>query len=306
MSCASAEALQQRLLQAPTPLQRLHLPVFAAAGVELWLKREDLRHPLLGGNKWPKLLGHLRAAEAAGQGTLVSFGGAWSNHLHALAAAGRELGLSTVGLVRGDRDTAMLADCRRWGMRIVSLSHGDYRRRDDTEWLQGLLAAEGLSDSHVIPEGGGGAAGLEGFAGLAAELAVQAGSGAVLAVAMGTGTTARALAGFLPADMEVWGFPVLPLKAAELAAQTGLRFWPGQVDKAYGRLGAELRRFLHEFEGEQGIALDPVYTVKLLYALHALAEQGRLPRATRIVALHSGGLQGRRGHALSFAPALAA
>jgi len=296
----------------PTPLLALPDPVLEAAGVQLWLKREEQRHPLLGGNKWPKLLGHLRAANGR---TLVGFGGAWSNHLHALAAAGMALGLATVGVVRGGRDTAMLADCRAMGMQLLPVSHGDYRRRDEPDWIQSFLASAGLAGAWVIPEGGGGAEGLPGFAELAAELAAEATPDTVFALAMGTGTSVAGVAAHLPATARVWGFPVLPLPGieAKLAASlqvvanpAALTVWHGLVDKAYGRLTLELRQFMEDFEHRHDVALDPVYTVKLLWVLHALAGQGRLPRGIKIIALHSGGLQGRRGHALPFFAALAA
>ena len=290
---------------APTPLLELRAPVLEGAGVQVLLKREELRHPLLGGNKWPKLVGHLRAADSR---TLVGFGGAWSNHLHALAAAGEELGRATVGIVRGGRDTAMLADCRAMGMRLLPVSQGEYRQRDDAQWVQDFLAQAGLADAYVIPEGGGGAAGLSGFAELADELLAQAGPELIVALAMGTGTTAAGLAAHLPSSTRVWGFPVLPLPGIETELQDLLRqvprpaaltVWHGLVDKAYGRLSADLLQFLKKFELAHTIALDPVYTVKLIRALYGLAEQGRLAHGTRLVALHSGGLQGRRGHALS-------
>lgn len=293
----------------PTPLCELHAPPLAGAGVRLWLKREELRHPLLGGNKWPKLVGHLRAA---GGRTLVGFGGAWSNHLHALAAAGHELGQATVGVVRGEQDTAMLQDCRRMGMRLLAVSRSEYRLRDDPAWVRSLLHGNGLAAAYVIPEGGGGVAGLEGFAELARELRAETTPETVFALAMGTGTSVAGLAAHLPPGARVWGFPVLPLTGIEASLDTGrmggadIHVWHGMVDKSYGRLSPDLLQFQKNFELEHNIALDPVYTVKLLRALYELAEQGRLPRTTRIVALHSGGLQGRRGYAPLLDTALAA
>lgn len=293
-------------LQAPTPLQPISLPAFEAAGARLLLKREELRDPLLGGNKWHKLQGHLQAAAEQGQRRLLSFGGAWSNHLHALAATGQRFGLETVGVVRGDRMTAMLEDCRRFGMRLHPVSHADYRRRDDALWQQELLRE--LGPAYVIPEGGGGEAGLRGFACLAGELAQSCSEpNTVLALAMGTGTTLAGLAAHLPAGCRIWGFPVLALPGIEQQLAKSLltyrqhasfTVWHGLVDSAYGRLGAPLRQFLASFEEQQGLELDPIYTVKLLWALNHLADQGSIPPGTTVVALHSGGLQGRRGFAL--------
>ncbi len=293
---------------APAPaLTAIQWPALEALGVELLLQREDRRDPVLGGNKWYKLLGHLQAARAQGASRVLSFGGAWSNHLYALAAAGARYGFPTLGLVRGAQDTAMLADCRRWGMHILPLSFGDYRRRHDPAFLA-LLAAE-YPDAYLLPEGGAGEAGLSGFAPLAQELALTAaGRPSVVAVAMGTGTTVAGLAAALPKSVALWGFPVLPLPGIEAKlAQYGsaLQIWHGLVDAGYGRLSPELAAFLSVFEREQGVSLDPIYTVKLLWALDTLAKTDRLPRASRIIALHSGGLQGRRGFDLPL-PAWAA
>lgn len=298
-----ASPLSALLSAAPTPLERLHLAAFDEAGAELWLKREDLRDPLLGGNKWYKLQGHLRAA--AGR-RLLSFGGAWSNHLHALAAAGQRFGLETVGVVRGHQDSAMLADCRAFGMRLIPVDYGQYRQREEAGWVASLLRDHGLEDCYVIPEGGGGAEGLAGFASLAAELeAVDCPT--TVAVAMGTGTTLAGLAAHLSPNCQIWGFPVLPLpemqqKLAKWLAETPdaatYRVWHDLVDQGYGRLTPELRDFMAWFECHHSIPLDPVYTVKLIWALNSLAKQGGIPRGSRIVALHSGGLQGRRGFAL--------
>jgi 1-aminocyclopropane-1-carboxylate deaminase len=291
----------------PTPLMRLTDPRLDVAGVELWLKREDLRDPRLGGNKWYKLQGHLQAARAAGHGRLLGFGGIWSNHLYALAAAGARFGFATIGVVRGDQGSAMLDDCRQLGMQLMPLGYAEYRRRHDAGWLAALQERTG--PCHVIPEGGGGEEGLVGFRALAAELVSQVGSDVVVAVAMGTGTTLAGLARYLPAGQRVWGFPVLPLKETAQVLEAGLRsvdartswhIWHGCVDQAYGRLTPALRAFLGAFERAQGIPLDPVYTVKLIQGLYGLAEQGYIPRGTRIVALHSGGLQGRRGFGLNY------
>lgn len=300
MSSVSAESA------VPTPLQRLHDSMLEAAGVEVFVKREDLRDPWLGGNKWCKLQGHLQAARALGADRLLSVGGVWSNHLHALAVAGARNGFRTVGLVRGNHESAMLDDCRRLGMTLVPLGYAEYRRRDDAD-LQATWQRQ-YGPAYFIPEGGGGQAGLGGFQTLAAEIRARAGDQVVVAVAVGTGTTLAGLAAHLP-EAEVWGFPVLPLADAgqrlaallPAAALSRCRVWHGLVDTGYGRLTGSQREFMTGFEQQQEMLLDPVYTVKLFQALFGLARQGKIPHGTRIVALHSGGLQGRRGFGLPYA-----
>lgn len=283
----------------PTPVQSLVLPSLAAAGARLSVMRADLNDAELGGNKWYKLQGHLARARAQGCRRVLSFGGAWSNHLHALAAAGYRYGFGTIGVVRGDRQTAMLDDCRRWGMEIRQLSFGEYRRRHEPDVLQRLQAD--YPDAWLVPEGGSGAAGTEGFRALADEL-VAAGA-SVVAVAMGTGTTAIGLARWLPPGVEVWGFPVLPLTDfAERMAQWApdlpgnrVRVWHGMVDTRYGRPDQPLLDYLLACEQRHSLVLDPVYTVKLMWALETLAGSNLIPSGAHVVALHGGGLQGRRG-----------
>ena len=101
----------------PSPLQRLHHPLLTCYGVELWCKRDDLIHPAISGNKWRKLKYHLLHAKEHGKRHLLSFGGAYSNHIHALAAAGCQSGLRTTGIIRGEYDAvsnSTLRDARHW------------------------------------------------------------------------------------------------------------------------------------------------------------------------------------------------
>jgi 1-aminocyclopropane-1-carboxylate deaminase len=167
------ETLEALCARLPSPLQEVEDERFARRGLRLLLKREDLIHPELPGNKWRKLVPNLRAAAEAGQRVLLTFGGAYSNHLRATAAAGRLLGLSTIGVVRGDElaDRPLnpsLARCAADGMRLHFVSRSDYRRRTDPAWVAGLRARFG--DFRPIPEGGSNAAAVHGCAELGREL----------------------------------------------------------------------------------------------------------------------------------------
>ncbi|MYR63252.1 1-aminocyclopropane-1-carboxylate deaminase, partial [Streptomyces sp. SID625] len=140
----------------PSPLQELSDERFGRRGLRLLLKRDDLIHPELTGNKWRKLAPNLRAA--AGR-TIVTFGGAWSNHLRATAAAGRLLGVPTVGVVRGqelaDRPlNDSLARCAADGMRLHFVERSTYRSKAESATLAAVLRAAGAEDAHVVPEGG--------------------------------------------------------------------------------------------------------------------------------------------------------
>ena len=264
--------------------------------------RLDQLHGAVSGNKWYKLQGHLEAARQRGAATLVSLGGPWSNHLHALAALGQQVGVSTVGLVRGDGQdsTAMLEDAKRWGMTIQFVGYGAYRRRYDPQWQADCLAA--FPSAYLIPEGGAGELGLRGCADIARW--IPQGVYHRVMLACGSGTTLAGLASALPVTTEVVG--VSPLKqTAQMerdiaAALAGSPAAPWRVDKrfylgGFGRLSPELVEFVLDFEADQGIPLDPVYTAKLCYAAAAMHRTGELAGWGRVLLVHTGGLQGRRG-----------
>ncbi|MEU3959191.1 pyridoxal-phosphate dependent enzyme [Streptomyces buecherae] len=226
----------------PSPLQAVADPRFARRGVRLLLKRDDLIHPDLPGNKWRKLELNLRAAAATGPRPLLTFGGAYSNHLRATAAAGRLLGLATIGVVRGDELAdrplnPVLARCVADGMRLHFLTRSAYRRKAEPEVREALRARFG--DCYVIPEGGSNALAATGCRTLGRELraALDPADGPhVVGVACGTGGTLAGLAAGLadhPAVAPATGLTVGPLvgqtaeqtaeRAAERAADSGSR-----------------------------------------------------------------------------------
>ncbi|MYS31487.1 pyridoxal-phosphate dependent enzyme, partial [Streptomyces sp. SID7804] len=177
----------------PSPLQEVTDGRFERRGVRLLLKRDDLIHPDLVGNKWRKLAPNLSAA--AGR-TLLTFGGAYSNHLRATAAAGRLLGLDTVGVVRGQELAGRplnpsLTRCAADGMRLHFVDRSTYRRKAEPETLTAVLRAADAEDAYVVPEGGSNAAAVRGCRRLGRELAEPAD---VAAVACGTGGTLAGLA----------------------------------------------------------------------------------------------------------------
>lgn len=278
-------------LATPTRLQPLQGEPWAG---RVFMKREDERDALLGGNKWCKLAGHLAAASAAGQRRLVSVGGNWSNHLHALAHAGQRYGFATTGLVRGETMTPMLEEAVAAGMHIEFLSREDYRQRGAAAWQ---AAAARHHDAYFIPEGGAGEAGQRGLQALAREICQQLpddGEPFYLAVPVGSGTTLSGLRAALPARMRLLGFPAFAdaVLHQQLAALAPLHDTLGMRQHAV--LPVALQEFQQSFEQTQGIPLDPVYTVRMMQRLSLLL--AALPG--RIVAMHTGGLQGRRGHLL--------
>ncbi|MGK5626862.1 1-aminocyclopropane-1-carboxylate deaminase/D-cysteine desulfhydrase [Streptomyces sp. URMC 123] len=283
----------------PSPLQPVEDERFEQYGVSLLLKRDDLIHPELPGNKWRKLAPNLRTALAEGRSTLLTFGGAYSNHLRATAAAGRLLGLATVGVVRGaelaDRPlNDSLAHCVANGMRLVFIDRATYRRKAEPEVTARLCAR--FDDAFVIPEGGSNAAAAAGCAELGRELR---GAADVVAVACGTGGTLAGLAAGLAPEQRALGFPVLKggfldkeierLQREAFGGRTGTwrlddRFHCG----GYAKVPEELDAFCADFGERHGLSVDRIYVGKMLHGLLTLASEGAFPRGTALAAVVTG------------------
>ncbi|MEH6376168.1 pyridoxal-phosphate dependent enzyme [Streptomyces sp. KLMMK] len=294
---AGLAGLRPRL---PSPLVELPDERFARHGVRLLLKRDDLIHPELPGNKWRKLAPNLRAAAEEGRHTLLTFGGAYSNHLRATAAAGRLLGFATVGVVRGEElaDRPLnpsLRSCAASGMRLMFIDRSTYRRKAEPEVLARLTERAG-GDCYVVPEGGSNAAAVLGCAELGRELR---GMADVVGVACGTGGTLAGLAAGLGEGQRAIGFPVL--KGGFLGAEIerlqgeayGGRRGTWRLDErfhcgGYARTSAALDAFADDFTARHGLPLERLYVAKMLYGLTTLTEEGAFPRGTTVAAVITG------------------
>ncbi|KEQ16670.1 1-aminocyclopropane-1-carboxylate deaminase/D-cysteine desulfhydrase [Endozoicomonas numazuensis] len=290
------------------PIERINTSLIRSSTINLDILRLDKVHPLISGNKWFKLKYFLINARSKGIKTLLSFGGAWSNHLHALAAAGYHLGFQTVGIVRGEKpanSSAMLKDAERWGMKLIYVSRSDYRKRYEAEYHQALLKALSIASDQVVivPEGGSGELGVRGCEDILLAGSVQAAEYDEIWLACGTGATMAGVVRSVDSVVHVRGFPVLKgggfLKAdiQQYLKPTETR-WSLELNHhcgGYGKMTPELMQFILTFEQETGIPLDPVYTGKLLLALKHKAESGELLINQRLLLIHTGGLQGRRG-----------
>ena len=292
-----------------TLLQPIPYPAATRRDVRLLLWRDDLLNPALPGNKARKLKYNLLQAKAEGQTKLLTFGGAYSNHLAAVAAAGRLYGFETVGLVRGEECLPLnptLARCVADGMRLHYLDRATYRRRAEPEFLAEMLAQFG--PAYHLPEGGTNALALRGVAELITELRQHTDFDAV-AVAGGTGGTLAGLAlGLAEAAYPARAVGVAALKGADflradvdalLAGTSGTNssyeLHTGYHFGGYARLPAELRGFIQQFEADYGVLLDPIYTSKLLFGVLDLVEKGHFAPGSTVVAVHTGGLQAWAG-----------
>lgn len=300
-------------------LQPLDWAVAASKGVEVLIRRDDLIDSACSGNKFYKLFYNLQAAKTAGYKKLLSFGGAYSNHIYALAAAGVEYGFDTVGVIRGERPvklSQMLADVERMGMKLHFISRTEYRSKDaksssdHVALLDSLVRAYG--DFYLIPEGGANAEGVRGSAvmgwAIAQQLATMPERLSRVCLAAGTGNTLAGVAsGLAGMDIGVTGFSVLKgegdlgrrileQQAAGATTSSNWQLISGYHGGGYARkLPAALRQFGHEFEASAGLMLDPVYTLKMLWGVAQLMQQDYWQRGSRLVLIHTGGLQGRRG-----------
>lgn len=268
--------------------------------MRLFLRREDLLFPQLSGNKFRKLKYNLAEARRQGFQRLITFGGAYSNHIHATAAAGRRYGFKTVGLIRGDELAGKplnptLEDARQAGMQLVFLSRADYARRGQPDFQETCLA--GYGPAYLLPEGGTNELAIQGCA----EILGPGDAGYDwICCAVGTGGTLAGLVRGAAPGQRVLGYPAL--KADGLRTELS-RFIQGDSWElsghshggGYGKVPAGLIAFINGFRAQTGIPLDAVYTGKMLYALLDDVRTGAIPSGSSVLAIHTGGLQGNRG-----------
>jgi 1-aminocyclopropane-1-carboxylate deaminase len=285
----------------PSPLVPIYDTLFDQHQIEVWLKRDDLLHPVISGNKWRKLKYCLEHALSLGKDTIVSMGGPYSNHLHALAYSGKELGVKTIGLVRGDplpSLTPTLLDAQAWGMELKFISRTDYRQLRQYKAFDSLPGLE--PQQYWLPEGGAQLLALSGVAEMVKEITVPYDT---ICVACGTGTTLAGIADAVSEPISVLGFAVLKhaeFLQADVAAllPRPLKHWQIHLNYHFGGFGqtnSALLAFIEEFEFKTKISLEPVYTGKMMYALWDLIQKGYFMPGQRIIAVHTGGLQGNRG-----------
>ncbi len=304
----------------PSPLQKLKAPVPLAGGSELsfWVKRDDLLAPtgcpLVQGNKWRKLKGNLHQALACGADALISFGGAHSNHIAALAQATAACGIPSLGIIRGDelaqrpqRWSQTLRQAQADGMQLEFVSRAEYRQKQSGATARRLHLA--FSRPLFVPEGGSNALAVAGVSELVEELAqqfaaMQGTEPTHIVAACGTGGT---LAGLIRGvqqqgwNTRVIGIPVLKGGAfLHRAIRHWLppdcpvqwELWCDYHDGGYARLSQPVFEFARQFARQYAITLDPVYTAKAFYAVFDAARRGLLTPGSRVVLVHTGGLQG--------------
>ncbi|RIV70502.1 1-aminocyclopropane-1-carboxylate deaminase/D-cysteine desulfhydrase [Flagellimonas aequoris] len=283
------------------PNQHIDHPLLKEKGVTLYIKREDTIHPLISGNKYRKLKYNLEEAKKKGHSTLLTFGGAFSNHIGAVACAGKEFGFKTIGVIRGEelqdqwQHNPTLALAHDQGMRFHFVSREDYRQKEEESFLQSLKKTFG--DFYPLPEGGTNDLAIKGCTEILTESDAEFD---VICSAVGTGGTVAGLINASQKHQKVLGFTALK---GDFLNGSISRFacndrWQLVTDYHFGgyaKVTGELIHFINDFKNKTGIPLDPIYTGKMLFGIFDLVNQEVFPRNTQILAIHTGGLQGIQG-----------
>ncbi len=298
------------------PVTQLNCTLLKSKGVELWVARLDLVDPLISGNKWFKLKFNLIQALNQGATHIVSFGGAYSNHLHALAAACYRLGLKSTAVLRGELVSPLnptLSDCEAWGMNFLPVSRAQYRQKTSPQFIQRLHDQLGMF--YMVPEGGSNALAVQGVSEVVDAIFDSIGSFDYLCCAVGSGGTLSGLVAGAKSPVKCVGYSALKggqyiesdierLLAQLRAGAAGAKSCEegGSFDivhdyhfGGFAKVRPELLDFIKWFECSFDIPLEHVYTAKMLYGIFDQIKLGCFERGQRIVALHTGGLQGRRG-----------
>jgi 1-aminocyclopropane-1-carboxylate deaminase len=286
-----------------TPVTQIFDGALEAAGVKVYVKREDFNHTEVSGNKWWKLKYNLVEAKRLGYKTLLTFGGAFSNHIYATAAASKELGFKSIGIIRGEEALPLndtLAFAKSCGMMLHYVSREDYRNKSMPEFINQLKNRFG--DFFLIPEGGTNQLALMGCAEFAKEK-LQTIDFDYICLPVGTGgTIAGIIAGF-EGKKKVIGFPVL--KNGEFLSEeikellidfSGKDFanWKLQTDYHFGGYAKhtkELDRFILEIKEKHDLPLEFVYTGKMVAAVYNLISKNYFERGSKILMVHTGGLR---------------
>lgn len=282
-------------------------PAFEAAGIQVDIKRLDLMHPHAQGNKFYKLKYNLEKARSLQKDTILTFGGPWSNHLHATALTCAKEGLKSIGIVRGEEpkyNCPALNDAKENGMKLVYVSRSEYAERNEQffkAWLRDTYGS-----FYLIPEGGSNFLGVQGAGEIISSVDRQ--NYDLLATPVGTGATLAGMA--LNFDKPIWGFPaVKDLESVQSSIESHLysslfdhslvqetmskiHLITGFSFGGFAKHPEELVNFISETKASSGIEFDHVYTAKMMLGLIAKAKE--ITPGTKVLAIHTGGLQGNR------------
>lgn len=290
------------------PIMKMDLPLFSTKKVRVFIKREDLSHPYLSGNKLRKLKYNLIEASTLGYQTLLTFGGAYSNHIIATAAAGHEYGFKTIGVIRGEelgkkiknvlKENETLKQAYRLGMRFHFISREDYQKKEEDNFIKKLI--QNLGKFYLIPEGGTNKLAVKGSSEILSD-DPRTMDFEYIACAMGTGGTIAGLVKVAKTHQTILGFPVL--KNASFLEKVIQKYTSNKNYKiitnyhfgGYAKYTPEFIDFINSIKQQTGVPLDPIYTGKMIYGLVELIKNDYFDAGSRILIIHTGGLQGIKG-----------
>jgi 1-aminocyclopropane-1-carboxylate deaminase len=279
-----------------TPIQEIVLP---DSGVKLFVKREDLNHPFVSGNKWWKLKYNLEEAQQQDRDALLTFGGAYSNHIFATASAASEMGLKSIGIIRGEETLPLnetLSFAKSRGMQLHYISREAYRTKTDEDFIEQLKKRFG--NFYLIPEGGTNDLAVKGCAEFATQLCAEI-EFDYLCLPIGTGGTMAGIIESVDMRKRIIGFPVL--KGAQFLEQEISSFlssstqnWSLNYDYHFGgyaKYGEPLLEFMKKIRKEHSIPLDRIYTAKMVYGVLDLIRKKFFDKGSSVLMVHTGGLQ---------------
>lgn len=270
-------------------------------GITLEIKREDLLHPFVSGNKFRKLKYNVLQAKAENHSVLLTFGGAFSNHIAAVAYAGKEQGFETIGVIRGDElrdkisENPTLSFAQECGMRFEFVTREAYRHKTDAAFIEQLQAKFG--SFYLVPEGGTNDLAVKGCEEILTELDADFD---FICSAVGTGGTISGLINSALPHQKVLGFPALKgdFLQNEIRKFVTNKNWELITDYhfgGYGKVTTEFIEWMNWFYAQTGIPLDPIYTGKMVFGVMDLIQRNYFPPKSKILMIHTGGLQGIAG-----------
>ncbi|HED08492.1 MAG TPA: 1-aminocyclopropane-1-carboxylate deaminase/D-cysteine desulfhydrase [Ignavibacteria bacterium] len=289
----------------PTPLIKLESDYLNKQNVNLYIKRIDLIHPYISGNKWFKLFYNLIEAKEIGEDTLLTFGGAFSNHIYAVAAAGNEYGFKTIGIIRGEKHLPLnptLRFAESCGMKFYFVNRSLYRQKESSEFKEWL--EDKFGNFYLLPEGGTNSLAVKGCSEIITSIDMEFD---YICTACGTGGTLAGLVCGLSGKENALGFSVLKggdflIKNVEKNIQkfSGEIFhnWDIKLNYHFGgyaKITNELINFVKMFEKNYGVPIEPIYTGKMIYGIFDLIKNNYFKKNSTIIALHTGGMQGLKG-----------
>lgn len=281
-----------------SPIERLSPVSIESKSIELYVKREDLLHPTISGNKWRKLKYNLKYAKDSSYETVITFGGAFSNHIYATAAACQAIGLKSVGILRGefDANNPTTNFARSCGMDIRYIDRASYRNKEHSPAAKAILSE--YSNHFLIPEGGSNDLAQKGIQELSDE--INATDFDVILVSAGTGATASGILQGIGKNKHLWVFSSLKsdyledeiLQKVDSEKHHQLKFINSYHYGGYGKSPRELINFINDFKAQTNVPLDPIYNGKLMAGFSDLAQKDTLSSRKSYLWIHTGGLQG--------------